>query len=81
MPCGKISKARLHSESSGYEVFIDDLVVFSDTSDNHQRHLAELFDALSLESLYLHAETCHISQCFKIVHTILQYYKIVDTIL
>ena len=41
-------------------VFIDDLIVFSSDADLHQEHLLKLFQALSVENIYLNPEKCHL---------------------
>lgn len=39
-------------------VYLDDLFVFSDTIEDHQRHLGEVFERLRKHSLYLKASKC-----------------------
>ena len=41
--------------------YVDDLIVFSRSAEDHRRHLTTLFEVLSLEHLYLNVEKSH---CF-----------------
>eukprot|EP01050_Picozoa_sp_SAG11_P009394 SAG11_NODE_878_length_6760_cov_22.303558_3_plen_123_part_00 len=54
-----LSVGKFKDESGYVAVYIDDLIVFSNSADDHKRHLLNLLDILSKERLYLNNEKSH----------------------
>ena len=54
-----LSVGKFKDESGFVAVYIDDLIVFSQSAEDHKRHLLHLLDILSKERLYLNNEKSH----------------------
>ena len=55
-----VSVGKLPGEEGFVAIYIDDLIVFSKTADDHKRHLVELLNICSKERLYLNPTKSHI---------------------
>ena len=55
-----VSVGKLDGEQGFVAIYIDDLIVFSKSSEDHKRHLVKLLDICSKERLYLNPDKSHI---------------------
>ena len=55
-----IGIAKMQGESGFCAVYIDDLIVFSDTAESHKRHLLQVMQVCSDEGLYLNMPKSHV---------------------
>ena len=54
-----IGIAKIQGESGFVAVYIDDLIIFSDSYDDHQKHLLKVMQVCSDEKLYLNNKKSH----------------------
>ena len=55
-----IGIAKMQGESGFCAVYIDDLIVFSDSAEEHKRHLLKVLQVCSDEGLYLNVKKSHV---------------------